>query len=156
MPKFSNRSLAALKELHPDLQRVASAAIKKIDFVLLDAQRGRVEQEKAFRAGNSKARFGQSAHNYTPAIAFDLCPYPINWKWQQFVTISKIILPIAASMSIPLRWGGDWNMNGSYTDEHFLDWGHYELLPSGMTIAKARAMSIPNRAKLLGAKPLED
>lgn len=129
MPSFSARSLKALKELHPDLQRVASDAIRNVDFVLLDAQRGRAEQEKAFKAGNSKAHFGQSAHNWVPAIAFDLAPYPITWEAAKFRVIAKEIMASAKRLGVPVRWGGDWDMDGDWKDEKFLDWGHFELTP---------------------------
>lgn len=137
--KFSNRSLKAINELHPLLQTVCHDAIEHIDFIVLDAQRGRAEQEKAFRAGNSKAHFGQSAHNWIPAIAFDLVPSPISWEAEGFKKINEVIgyynptngrgKGVALAREIPLRWGADWDMDGSFKDESFLDWGHYELTP---------------------------
>lgn len=130
MPTFSKRSLAARAELHPKLQQVVDAAILGVDFVILDAQRGRAEQEKAFKSGFSKAKFGQSAHNYVPAIALDLCPYPIDFNdAAKFRIIAKTIMACAAKLKIPLRWGGDWDMDGDWKDERFLDWGHFELTP---------------------------
>jgi peptidoglycan LD-endopeptidase CwlK len=130
MPKFSKRSLKSLAELHPDLQRVASEAINEVDFVILDAQRGRAEQEKAFKAGNSKAHFGQSAHNWIPAVALDVVPYPIDFNnVAGFKAIAKAFLAAAKRLDVPLRWGGDWDMDGDWKDERFLDWGHFELNP---------------------------
>lgn len=129
MPSFSARSLKARAELHPKLQAVADEAIKSVDFILLDAQRGRAEQEKAFKAGNSKAHFGQSAHNYVPAVAFDLAPNPVDWDAAKFRVIAKVILAAAKTLNVPLRWGGDWDMDGDWKDERFLDWGHFELNP---------------------------
>lgn len=130
MPKFSKRSLLARAELHPKLQELVDEAIKEVDFVILDAQRGRAEQEKAFKAKNSKAHFGQSAHNWKPAVALDLCPYPIDFNnVVGFRVIAKTMLAIAKRLDIPLRWGGDWDMDGDWKDERFLDWGHFELHP---------------------------
>lgn len=139
MPNFSGRSLKARAELHHLLQRVVDLAIVKVDFVLLDAQRGRAEQELAFKRGHSKAHFSESAHNWSPAVAFDLCPWPIDWNPAKFKQIAEIIgyydkrqgdgFGIAFEEKIPLRWGADWNMNGLWNDENFLDWGHWELDP---------------------------
>lgn len=130
MPTFSAASFSRLAGAHPLLRRVMSEAIKHYDFTVLDSQRGRAAQEKAFRAGNSKAHFGQSAHNWAPAIALDVAPFPIDWNdRQRFIDLSKVILPIARDMKVPLRWGGDWNMNGVLTDEHLSDLPHYELHP---------------------------
>jgi peptidoglycan L-alanyl-D-glutamate endopeptidase CwlK len=122
MPKFSSRSLKARKELHPLLQEIVDAAIKEIDFVILDAQRGRAEQEYAFQSKKSKARFGQSAHNYTPAVAMDLVPYPIDWKdVNRFKSLQRVIMRIAKEKGVPLTWGGTWKT--------LVDMPHYELKP---------------------------
>lgn len=128
MPSFGAASLAALSKCHPKLQFIANAAIKEIDFRILDATRGRDAQERAFATGKSKVRFGQSAHNYVPAIAFDLFPAPYDWNNRQsFIDLSKVILRIGKEQGIPLRWGGDWNGDGNLSDGW--DMPHYELTP---------------------------
>jgi len=128
MPTFSQRSLRARAELHPLLQQLVDAAIKEVDFVILDAQRGRAEQEKAFKGGFSKARFGQSAHNYVPAVALDIAPYPVDWNdAAKFRAVAKVFMKVAKDKKLPVRWGGDWDMDGDWKDERFLDWGHFEL-----------------------------
>lgn len=129
MPSFGAASLAALSKCHPKLQIIANAAIKEIDFRILDSTRGRDAQERAFATGKSKARFGQSAHNYVPAIAFDLFPAPYDWNNRQsFITLSNVILRIAKENKIPLRWGGDWDMAGDRNPKGSLDdLPHYEL-----------------------------
>ena len=129
MYKFSKKSLVAIKELHPKLQAVVNEAIKTVDFTVLDARRGKIEQERAYRAKNSKARFGESAHNYSPAIAFDFVPYPLTWNEEKFKPIAKAILAAAKKLNVPIRWGADWDMDGKWSDEKFLDWGHFELNP---------------------------
>jgi len=129
MYKFSKRSLSAIKELHPKLQAVVNEAIKTVDFTVLDARRGKIEQERAYRAGNSKARFGESAHNYSPAIAFDFVTYPLTWNEEKYKPIAKAILAAAKKLNVPIRWGADWDMDGKWSDEKFLDWGHFELHP---------------------------
>ncbi|SFJ55297.1 peptidoglycan L-alanyl-D-glutamate endopeptidase CwlK [Phyllobacterium sp. CL33Tsu] len=130
MPSFGSKSKAALAKCHPLLQDIANEAIKEIDFMVLDATRGRVEQERAFAGGKSKARFGQSAHNYVPAIAFDLFPAPYDWNnTAAFIALSKVIMRIAKEEKIPLRWGGDWNRDGDKTTSDAWDKPHYELDP---------------------------
>lgn len=128
MPVFGTASKAALKKCHPLLRAIAEEAIKEIDFKVLDATRGRLAQEKAFRQGHSKVHFGDSAHNYVPAIAFDLFPAPYDWDNRQaFINLSKIILRIGKEKGTPLRWGGDWNMDGNLSDGW--DMPHFELHP---------------------------
>jgi peptidoglycan L-alanyl-D-glutamate endopeptidase CwlK len=140
MAKFSAVSLARLAGAHPLLQKIMHAALGKYDFTILQSQRGRADQEKAFRAGNTHAHFGQSAHNWDPAIALDVAPWPIDWNDRgRFIALNKVIgcfdpatgygYGIAKDMKVPLRWGGDWNFNGILTDEHLVDLPHYELHP---------------------------
>lgn len=128
MPSFGSKSLANLSQLHPLLQQICIEAIKEIDFTILDAQRGRAEQELAFRQKRSKARFGQSAHNYVPAVSMDVAPYPIDFDdLDRFKELAKVIMRIARELGIKLRWGGDWNMDGSTSDGW--DFPHFELHP---------------------------
>ncbi len=133
---FSSASLAALAKCHPHLQAIAQAAIREIDFKVLDSTRGRDAQERAFNGGFSKVHFGDSAHNYVPAIAFDLFPAPYDWKNREaFIRLSKVILPLPEKLGLEgldgkplkLRWGGDWDMNGDIRDGW--DMPHYELHP---------------------------
>lgn len=125
------RSVERLKKAHPLLRKLFLEVGKLTDIQVLDATRGRAAQELAFRTKRSKARFGQSAHNYVPAIALDVVPLPLNWKnHKPFIRLGKeFVLPTAAKLGIKIRWGGDWNMNGVLTDESFVDLPHYELHP---------------------------
>lgn len=126
MPSFSQSSKNALLKCHPQLQEIANEAIKEIDFKVLDATRGRADQERAFAAGRSKAHFGQSAHNYIPAIAFDLFPAPYDWNNKQsFIDLYHVIMRIAKKRGIPVRSGLDWNGDGDFKDGW--DAPHYEL-----------------------------
>ena len=96
MPSFGKASLASRAQLHPKLQAIVDEAIKHTDFKFLDATRGRAAQELAFKLGRTKAHFGQSAHNFVPAIAMDLFPAPYDWdNTQAFINLWKIIMPIA-------------------------------------------------------------
>lgn len=130
MSGFDKGSAERLKRAHPLLQKLMNAAIKEMPFMVLDSQRGRAAQELAFRQKRTKVHFGNSAHNWSPSVALDICPLPVDWKnTKPFVALSKIILRLAAEMKIPVRWGGDWNMNGKTSDEKFVDQPHYELMP---------------------------
>lgn len=127
---FTEASEARLREAHPLLQNVMRAARQKVDFEIMQSLRGRSAQEAAYRAGNSNAHYGQSAHNYAPAIALDIRPEVLDWTNRDaFIALSRVILPLAKTMAVPIRYGGDWNMNGIYTDEKLSDLPHYELHP---------------------------
>lgn len=119
---FTEKSAKRLALAHPDLQRLMNAAREKIEFEILDSQRGKLKQEEAFNTGHSKAHFGQSAHNWSPALALDIIPIPLDWEdIDSFVALSKVILPLAKEMGIPISWGGHW--------QKLKDMPHYELSP---------------------------
>lgn len=148
MPNFGTASKKALAQAHPELQRWLNAGIKIVDFKILDSTRGKLAQERAFANGNSKAHFGQSAHNYSPAIAVDLFPKPYDWNDRQsFIDLWHVMgwwdgkkgAGLAKSMEIPIRWGGDWNMDGNLSDGW--DLPHYELHP-WRTWAKKKGVTL--------------
>lgn len=146
MPSFGTRSRQNLAQLHPSLQIILSEAIKEFDFTILDAQRGRAEQELAFAKGFSKVHFGNSAHNYTPAVACDIVPWfggsnPIRWNDLQSFKVLQlaVILPIAKQRGIPIRQGIDWNGDGNIADGW--DAPHIELHPWRTWAKKSRLIA---------------
>lgn len=127
---FDKQSVINLGKAHPSLQKVMNEARKHVEFRVLDATRGEAAQTKAYNEKASKAKFGQSAHNYTPAIAVDIFPAPYNWKDRaSFEKAAEIIMRVAREMKVPLRWGGDWNMDGNKTTSDSWDMPHFELHP---------------------------
>jgi len=121
MPYFGRASSANLAECHPALQRVRNEAIKHIDFATIDGERGEAEQEAAKAANNSKAHFGQSAHNYIPSCAIDYIPWPFG-GWDDidaFQAVAAVIKQAADTVQVAITWGGDWHS--------IKDWGHVEL-----------------------------
>lgn len=80
MPKFGKKSTELRNYLCKDLKRLVDEAIKEYDFSIIETIRGKTEQEKAFMFGQSKAHYGQSAHNYNPCFALDVTPYPVPLK----------------------------------------------------------------------------
>lgn len=140
MPVFGKLSKQSLAKAHPKLQFLLTEAIKVVDFKILDSLRGRAAQERAFRQGHSKARFGQSAHNYKPAIACDLFPAPYDWDDRKaFVRLYDVLgfynpatgkgQGLALQHKIGLRCGLDWHMDGVNVGNDDWDGGHYELHP---------------------------
>lgn len=120
MPTFGQRSLDNLSEAHPDLQRVMHEAIKEYDFTVICGYRGKAEQDQAFKEKKSKARFGQSPHNFKPALAVDVVPYPIDWKnTKRFEQMGQVIMACAERLGVQLKWGKDFS---------FVDYPHFELL----------------------------
>lgn len=123
--KLSARSKASLAAAHPKLQalfRACTEDAKCPPFQILEARRGRKAQNEAYRRGNSRARFGSSPHNYSPAIALDITPVPLNWNdIKAFQRLGRFVVAKAAAEGIPIEWGGLWTS--------LKDFPHFELRP---------------------------
>lgn len=132
MPIFSSASRLQLATCVEPLQRVMVEAIKYIDFTVLEGHRGKEAQNAAFAKGLSQKQWPNGEHNASPSRAVDIAPYPIDWSdrevaRQRFVLLAGIVLATGWSLGIHVRWGGDWNQNGDTRDEHFRDYGHFEV-----------------------------
>lgn len=126
---FSKNSLKNLESCHPDLQKLFKEIIKIIDCSILEGQRTPERQEELFKAGKSKLKGGKSKHNHTPSLAVDVAPYPINFEnTLHFFVFAGFVKSQAKILDIPIRWGGDWDGDGDYTDQTFNDLVHWELL----------------------------
>lgn len=129
MPGFSQQSLEKLSTCHPDLQRLFAEVIGVVDCRVIEGHRGKEAQDKAFAEGKSKLRFPQSKHNANPSLAVDVVPYPVDWNdRERFCHLAGVVQGVAHALGIRIRWGGDWNQNGQWRDERFVDMPHFELV----------------------------
>jgi len=129
MPRFSKKSQANLASCHSDLQRLFNHVIKYDDCTILEGHRSEERQNKLFADGKSQLKFPKGKHNATPSRAVDVAPYPIDFKdTERFCLFAGKVMVYARMMGIPIRWGGDWNMDGKMRDETFKDFCHWELL----------------------------
>lgn len=125
MYKFGERSLTNLKQCHPQLVKVANEAIKFYDYTVICGHRDRAGQEAALKAGTTKAKFGQSPHNFDPSYAFDAIPFPFEgWnKIAPFEAMGRTILAAAERLHIPITWGRDFKtMPGDYPHFELTGW----------------------------------
>jgi peptidoglycan LD-endopeptidase CwlK len=129
MPKFSTISTTRLSTCHPDLQRLFNEVVRHYDCTILCGTRGKEEQDKAFREGNSKLKFPKSKHNSTPSKAVDVAPYPLDWNdTKRFIHFAGFVEGVADCLNIGVRWGGDWDSDKLMSDEKFVDLPHFELV----------------------------
>lgn len=131
MPAFGQSSLDRLKQAHPDLQRLLLEAVKYVDFSVICTYRGREDQEEAVASGASTKHFPASKHNRLPAVAVDLCPYRNGLQWKDreaFYFLGGYMKSLAIIMGIKIRWGGDWDGDNDFHDQHLIDLPHIELV----------------------------
>jgi peptidoglycan L-alanyl-D-glutamate endopeptidase CwlK len=129
MPRFSKQSLDRLATCHPDLQRLLHEVIKEFDVIVLCGHRSVAEQSRLYAQGrtapgkkvtNIDGVRIKGRHNYKPALAVDLAPYPLDWSdTERFREMGSKVKEVAARLEIPATWGGDW--------KRFKDLPHFEL-----------------------------
>lgn len=133
--KFTMTSMSRRALLQKPLMAMVDLAIRDVEFSILDSIRGRHAQELAFSLGRSKAHFGDSAHNYNPAVAVDLFPAPYSWDTKRadvrdaFRTLRDVMMNASQRVGVPLRWGGDWDRDGKTNSVGLVDLPHFELDP---------------------------
>lgn len=81
--------------------------------------RGSADQNAAFRAGHSKARAGESPHNYGAAV--DLIHGTKGWNLsrKQWAIVGHLGKEVAAQAGLDVTWGGDF--------KSLYDPAHWEL-----------------------------
>lgn len=131
MPSFGKTSRKRLDTCRPELVEILEEAIKIIDFSVLEGVRSKEAQNLYFIQGKSKLKWPRSKHNVLnpseKSRAVDIAPYPIDWEDEyQFILLAGIVLGIAHSKGIKIRWGGDWNGDNKF-NENFVDMPHFEL-----------------------------
>lgn len=120
-PLYRPKDAPKVDGLHPDLARVIYRAAREgARFIVIQGQRGRAEQEKAKSSGHSNAHFGQSPHNFKPALGVDIGPSNYPGKVPDDYQRLKVAIFAAAKLEgVELVWGGDW--------KSLKDWPHFEL-----------------------------
>ena len=136
MPKFSKRSQENLATADSKLQQLFNEVIKEFDCTVIYGYRTPEEQFELFKKGREKrdgwwTKIGptvtdkdgfikKSKHNYLPAKAVDVCPFPIDWNdIESFKLLAEVVKRKAKELGIEVQWGGDWTS--------FKDYPHWEI-----------------------------
>lgn len=118
---LSKTSKQKLNTCHSDLIRLIEAVAETEKCAVICGFRGRYEQEKAYYSGKSKARFGQSKHNFKPSLAVDVVPLPLNWEdIPAFERLGEVIMKKAEELNIKIKWGKYFT--------NLKDYPHFELM----------------------------
>ena len=117
---LSQRSLARLEGVHPDLVRVVkkAAAMSDLDFMVLEGLRTTARQKQLYDQGATKTM--NSRHLTGHAV--DLAPVidgKVSWEWPLDHRLAKTVKAAAAAEKVHIQWGGDWRT--------FKDGPHWEL-----------------------------
>jgi peptidoglycan L-alanyl-D-glutamate endopeptidase CwlK len=121
MTKISQARLATCDEL---IQKLVWNVHAIIAVYVLCGNRSNAEQDEAYKKGTSKAKPGQSPHNFLPSLAVDLQPMDSSITLRE---LAQVVIHEAKKLGIQITWGGDWDGDGDETNEKFRDKFHYEF-----------------------------
>lgn len=136
---YGANSRAKLLTCDPKLQAIASRALElsPVDIAIVYGWRSKEEQNKLVKEGKSKTPWPTSKHNTLNAEgpcsrALDFAPIARGqYQWgdtHMFAVVAGCMFAAARERGVTIRWGGDWDMDGTTTDQTFMDWGHIELV----------------------------
>lgn len=125
--KLSSTSKRKLNQCCEELQLIVNELLYYMDISVTEGTRSEKDQNKYYKQGTSRAKFGQSPHNYSPSYAIDIVPYPIpktedgNWDdnsplWDDMAFLVSVI---SEDKDIDITWGGDFST--------LVDKPHFEL-----------------------------
>ena len=142
--KYGDRSLNKLSTCCTPLQLIAVEALNRspYDITIVHGWRGEQIQNALYDSGASRKRFPHSRHNmsndpktdapFKTSDAIDFAPYVNNSiPWLDthiFACVAGVFMATAIDMGYTLRWGGDWDSDGSTSDQTLMDWGHLEIV----------------------------
>lgn len=132
---LSGISIERLDTCHPALQRIVSAVAEEIPIQVICGHRNKEDQDKAFSEKKSKVKYPNSKHNTIPSNAVDIAPLKIvdghriiDWNDRDlFASLANLVFKYAYKFGVHIRWGGDFNMDGTKTINDDWDLPHFEI-----------------------------
>lgn len=116
------------KDAHPKLQSFAETfQAKNPDGHVAWAYRGEAAQAQFYKTGTSNAQFGQSPHNYKPALALDwfrLTHVGASWDRPWFRDVLA-----SAAKSAGLVWGGEFKSINDLPHVELRNWREHAIDP---------------------------
>ena len=107
-----------------------------MDITIVEGRRSKSRQNMLFADGKSRLQWPNSKHNVLEptgrSMAVDAAPFvngDVSWRKEHCIFLAGVVLAVANRLQVPLRWGGNWDMDREpVTDQDFQDLVHYELV----------------------------
>lgn len=130
--RLGKRSLERLEGVHPDIMAVVQYAIRvsRIDFGITrtGGVRDIETQRKLMGAGASKTLRSRHLTGHAVDIApLDPKTGKYSKKSEHALAIHSAFVRASVFLDVPLRYGGDWDMDGQLREEGESDLVHHEL-----------------------------
>ena len=130
---LSETSLSRLSRVDARLVAVVKRAIQITtqDFMVLEGYCSQERQDELYAQGRTKPGpvvTWVKVGTHTSGTAVDLVPYPVDWNdLSKFDAISKAMFDAAKELGVKIRWGANWNQNGTPRERGESDSPHFEL-----------------------------
>jgi peptidoglycan LD-endopeptidase CwlK len=107
--RFSTRSRARMKGVHPALIAVMESAIQRspVDFMITEGLRTPARQAALVRAGASRTLKSRHLTGHAVDVAA-LVEGRVRWDWPLYPRIAEAVKAAAREQGVALIWGGDW------------------------------------------------
>lgn len=142
MPRLSTASDARLKTCDPRLVALINNVVIYYDCSVLENGGARIPelQAKLVATGASKKLYSKHVISVDKPLsrAVDAAPYPVIWPDKEspnyvaqigrFYHFAGYVKKTAELMKLGIRYGGDWDGDGDFTDQTFNDLVHFELI----------------------------
>jgi hypothetical protein len=99
--------------VHPLMRQYTRSLMKELqklrmDMKIFEMHRSFEKQEEYYARGASKARYGQSPHNW--GMAVDIIDRRRGWDLSEneWAIFGAIVKSVSEKTRIPVDWGGDW------------------------------------------------
>jgi peptidoglycan L-alanyl-D-glutamate endopeptidase CwlK len=129
VPSFGPASLTQLGTCDQRLQRLFLDVVQFWDCTVLEGKRSEAQQQINVAHGVSKTM--DSKHVYplgALSLAVDVAPYPVKWTdLNRFYAFGGFVIGTARKLGLTVRWGGDWDSDRDFSDQHFNDLPHFEI-----------------------------
>lgn len=134
--KFSKVSETRLQGVKPKLASVVRRALETcaVDFMVVEGLRTIERQRELYAQGRTKPgpKVTWTLHSkHLEGNAVDLAPFvngKVDWNNpKNFDAIAKAMLQASRELSVPIRWGADWDMDGIPREKGETDSPHFEL-----------------------------
>lgn len=113
---LGKRSRSELKGVDPRLVSVVELALtlSPVDFVVHDGLRTVAEQVGLVARGVSQT----TNSRHLTGHAVDLVPWvgALRWSWPELFAIAGAVRDAARELSVPIRWGGAWDVTLNETE----------------------------------------
>ena len=138
MFELGTRSKQRLQGVDGRLAKVVERAIQitPVDFTVIEGLRTKERQAELYAQGRTKPGkivTWTMKSKHIDGLAVDIAPInsdgSIDWNdFGKFKQISNAMFEAAKELNVNLRWGADWNQNGTPREKGESDSPHFELV----------------------------